>query len=444
MTANIRQIALQLLTQNTPQVFLKEEMSKKAATLSHRDRAFLQQLLYGCFRWHLTLAHLVTKFCHVSTTSEEYWILQLGFYQLLFLKQIPPYAAVNETVSLKSSVKGRRFLNGVLRTFQRSLALPELSLKPENSLLRRATEPPIGFKKPLFAHEDSLQQLSWRSSHPKWILSNYQQVMSTTEMLDVLGWNNENPPNTIRVNSTKISLDDLKTRFSEAGIQFQATLHPLGLNLELEANIFSHPLFLDGLFTVQDTWSMSVVDALHVVPEEHILDLCAAPGGKTTYIAEQLKNTGDVLAIDLDTERLQKIRENQKRLGLSNIHIQSGKAESMIFEKKFDKILLDVPCSNSGALARRIEARYRQQPSHLKELVSLQKKMLAQAIRWLKPEGRLVYSTCSLFVEENQTQIQNFLKDHPAFQLEQEQLSLPGNPHFSGGYVAVLRQKYSK
>lgn len=436
---NLREQALVLLKQFSHPTFLaKESLARQGETLSHRDRAFLQELVYGCIRWHYTLSHLVSKFCSVSPTSEEYWLLQLGFYQLLLMNQIPPYAAVYETVALKSSVKGRRFLNGVLRAFQRSLEIDPLALTPENSLLRRPEDSPIGFKKPFFAHPNPLQQLAWRSSHPRWILEAYQKVMSESEQRQVLAWNNATPPNTIRINTLKIEPELLKKRLVEAGISFQDAPHPRALHLEISENIFAQPLFQEGHFTLQDTWSMSVVEALQIAPGDRVLDACAAPGGKTSFIAEQLKHTGEVVALDPNALRLKKIHENIQRLGLSQVIIQHGHAESSPFEKPFDKILLDVPCSNSGAWARRVEARYRQHPKHLSELVALQQKILSHTSQYLKPSGRLVYSTCSLFYEENQGQIQDFLKTRPSFRLEQEQLSLPGNPHFSGGYVAVL------
>lgn len=449
MNQNLRQIALSILQKDPHKVFLKEELSYVEGKLLKRERSFLQQILYGCLRWRYTLDHLIQQFCHISRSSPEYFLLQMGFYQLLFMPHVPQYAILNETVALGETDKKKKFLNGVLRHFQRQLNPSNPSDAPpkekwnDHSLLLRKNDSPIFFQKPFFAHEDFLQQLAWRSSHPKWILQEYLKVMSKKELMQVLCWNNLNPPNTIRINSNKATLNELKEQFKTIGVTSQYSPHPLGLHLDLSLNIFQHPLFLEGFFSFQDTWSMAIVDFLQVKPGERVLDLCAAPGGKTMYLAEMMKNQGTIIAVDTDAKRLEKVKENQERLGLFNIVLHPSPAETVSFEEPFDKILLDAPCSNSGAFSRRVEARYRQKTESVQQLSELQKKILANAARSLKPNGRLVYSTCSLFMEENQNNIQQFLQQHPSFHLLEEKLFLPGSPHFSGGYVAVLGQSSS-
>jgi 16S rRNA (cytosine967-C5)-methyltransferase len=445
MTSPVRKIALDLLKiyHRDPQTFLKDELAKVEDMLSKKNRSFLQQILYGSIRWQITLDHLVKKFCQISKSSDERFILHLGFYQLLFMPQVPHYAVIHETVALKESIQAKKFLNGVLRRFQRSLVAPkEMNSIKNYSLWTGNTNNPLVFSKPLFTHKEEMQQISWRSSHPLWILKAYLQTLSQKQLYQTLHYNNLNPPNTIRVNRLKMEVSSLKEKLLQRQIEVKETPHPLGLDLaKLVFNPFRDPLFLQGCFSMQDTWSMEVVDRLDPQPEERILDVCAAPGGKTAYIAERLNNTGYILAVDSQKSRLKKIKENQERLGLTQIHLHQAEAEKLQLKDEFDRVLVDAPCSNSGAFSRRVEARFRQSPELVQELAQIQQKILKRVQRYVKVGAVLVYSTCSLFIEENQKQRECFLHEFSStFKLEFEKLYIPGEPHFSGGYIAVFRR----
>jgi len=203
------------------------------------------------------------------------------------------------------------------------------------------------------------------------------------------------------------------------------------------------PGFAQGLFTVQDITASYPVNMLSPAADWRILDLCAAPGTKTTQLAELTGDKAKIIATDTDKKRLEKVTENTARLGLNSIStIEYENLQKTFDTASFDAVLLDVPCSNTGVLAKRIEVRYRIRPGTIKDLAKTQAELLQTAAAMLKPKGKICYSTCSIQKDENADLIKNFLRLNPAFELESELLTLPSVETFDhdGGYVAILNR----
>jgi 16S rRNA (cytosine967-C5)-methyltransferase len=346
----------------------------------------------------------------------------LGLYQIFWLQRIPDHAAVHETVELGKRLGfGPRagFLNAVLRGFIREGAATKEALKALKS-----SDPALGY------------------SHPAWLVERWLARWGVEPTKQLLQWNNTPPPLFARRNSLRADQPTLTARWTEEGIQFQERQWDWtspGLVFELR----SHPpladcrSFKDGLFYIQDPSTLLAAEQLAPQPGESILDWCAAPGGKTTFIAQLMRNRGKVVAQDNQPERLQLLRENCQRAGADCVQVSMTPPPP----GEFDRILIDAPCSNTGVLRRRVDLRWRLQASEIRRLRRAQMELLAQAAPKLKPGGTLVYSTCSLEPEENEEVVRDFLKEQSSFALENERQLLPFADGLDGAYVARLRRK---
>jgi 16S rRNA (cytosine967-C5)-methyltransferase len=255
-------------------------------------------------------------------------------------------------------------------------------------------------------------------------------------------WFSAPPPLWLRVNSLRINREGLLTAFRQAGVAAQAGEHPQAVRLEESAVIRDLPGYAQGWFTVQDQSAMRVASALQPVAGRRVLDLCAAPGGKTTHLAELMDNQGEIIACDVDDERLTKVKEMCNRLGIDMVHTQRLHLEANEEPPAgpFDAVLVDVPCSNTGVLGRRLEVRWRLKPGDFARLVRLQTRLLLQAGERVRPGGVVVYSTCSIEPEENGQVVQAAQQGLPHLVLEAEEEQVPGKPS-DGGYWARLRRK---
>lgn len=368
---NVRAIAARVLLE-AEKKFVDEALeAQRTAALSRRDRALLTTLVYGVTRRRRTLDWLIDR-CAKRVHPEIRQHLRVALFQMRYLTKIPRHAAVNEAVELAKGVSAASagFVNAVLRKAA-DLELPE--------------------------------DLGTRTSHPDWLIQRWRRFKNLEEILEA---NNAVLPVTARPNP----------------------LQAPGAPFEIEGDPTAHPGFAEGHFTVQDETSMKAAPLLAPRPGERVLDLCAAPGGKTTHLAELMEGKGLVVAVDLP-DRIRLVREAARRLRLDNIDCIAGDGTSITFREPFDAILIDAPCSNTGVLARRPDARWRLREGDIAGAVEIQRKLLANAARLLKPGGRLVYSTCSLEPEENRI-------DLPGFRIVHEELILPSK-RASGGYLAL-------
>jgi 16S rRNA (cytosine967-C5)-methyltransferase len=390
-------------------------------SLTPPDRALCQELVYGIVRWQTTLDWLIArKTGNRPQNAALRRLLHLGLYQLFWLQRIPNYAAVHETVELGKQLgfgAQAGFLNAVLRAYTRERDATVLQL--ENL---KQTDPALGY------------------SHPAWLVERWQGRWDAAQTAQLLQWNNTPPSLYARLNLLKTDFAALTVAWQQEGVDFvEQQWDWTGRNLVFELK--SHPplpqcpSFQRGFFYVQDPGTLLAVNELDAQPGENILDLCAAPGGKTAYIAQRMQNRGHIAARDNQPERLNLVRENCARLGITCVEFpDSGPAPP------FDRILVDAPCSNTGVLRRRVDLRWRIQPGEIERLRQTQQTLLEQAALQLKAGGTLVYSTCSLEPEENESVARDFLDGHADFKLERQRQLLPFADGVDGAYVARMRK----
>jgi 16S rRNA (cytosine967-C5)-methyltransferase len=444
-----RQIAADVLHRSrSHDAFAAEliDIALASAHLSPQDRRFVTQLVFGVIRRRGTLDALLKPFIQIPmhAVQPRVWdVLHLGAFQLVFLTHVPKHAAVNETVELAGhvgSAKAKGFVNGVMRRVA-ELVTDEFVEKPGpdavpfdgrryRKLVRPILHDPAPQPDAYFAAAFSL---------PKWLADRWLVRLGPEECTRLGFWFNAPPPLWIRVNKLQNDRETYRLRLAAVLIDAEPGEHPQSLRLPDPPPVRDLPGFDTGDFTVQDHSSMLVASALGVQPGMHVLDLCAAPGGKTTHLAELMDNRGRVTACDIDAKRLETVTALWQRLGIKGV-------ETVVIPEKgdpppgpFDAALVDVPCSNTGVLGRRPEVRWRLKPNEFEYLIRLQTRLLILAAERVKPGGAIVYSTCSIEPDENGGVVKAVLRGMRSLKLEAEHESVPGKPA-DGGYWARLRK----
>jgi 16S rRNA (cytosine967-C5)-methyltransferase len=388
------------------------------------DRRLAQELVLGVVRWQATLDWLIARKTAGRTQKPALQILlRLGLYQAFWLDRIPDHAVVHELVELtRRHGLGPQsgFVNAVLRGYLRE---------------REATEHALAELKRTQPH------LGW--SHPEWLVQRWRARWGEQPLRALLEWNNTPPAVCARVNTLKCDApallerwrlkDDVEYDFGrwdwlEDGVCFVLKAHRRPMT--------EWGTFQDGWFYAQDPSTLLSVVTLDPQPGETILDLCAAPGGKTTFIAQHMRNQGRVVAVDPAPDRLQLVRDNCARLGVTCVETATEPPAAAAY----DRILIDAPCSNTGVLRRRVDARWRLRPEEIERLAATQLGLLRRAAPALRPGGTLVYSTCSLEPEENEQVVERFLADNPPFRLEHQRTLQPFVERVDGAFVARMRR----
>ena len=379
------------------------------ADLGDSDRAFVLELVYGVLR-NLTLLDFWISCLRSSRIDIEVRdVLRLGLYQLFMLKTAP-HAGVHETVALGKG-NHRSMVNGMLRT----------ALRRQDELLAGAAA------QPLFV----------RTSHPKFLVERWQKHFGSKAADELCQWNNLPAPIFGRINGLKIDHGEFLRLYPNS----QSMVHHHDF---VEFSALPLSAIAAGHCYIQDPSTAMAGRMLDPQPGENVLDACAAPGGKTAFIAELMKNQGRVVACDRDPQRLQILEENMARLGVRIVPVfahdwTQGRVPAEIAEMApFDRILLDVPCSNTGVLRRRADARWRLQPADFLRMQQRQLAILRAVIPLLKQRGILVYSTCSLEPEENHDVVQHVLELPSPLRLVEEKESLPFRDGFDGAFTAKL------
>jgi 16S rRNA (cytosine967-C5)-methyltransferase len=460
---NPRQIAARVLSQRLNRNEFTENLLEIAlanARLSPADRSLCHELVCGVVRWQATLDCLIAR---KTTPGREQRpalqnLLRLGLYQIFWLDRIPPHAAVHETVEqAKRSGYGHQagFINAVLRGY-----------------LREFDE----VKKILADMKISQPALGW--SHPAWLVDKWRKNFGDEKTRQLLEWNNTPPKTYARVNALNFcrsrreeaqtsvthhasrithpksqslltsaatefkDAGDLLTRWREETVEYDFftrdwTGENLAFELKSHPPLHSLPSFREGWFYLQDPSTLLAVRELNPQPGETILDLCAAPGGKTTFIAQLMNNIGNIIAQDVAPDRLKLIRENCIRLGVTCVETVLPSTFNLQ-PSTFDRILVDAPCSNTGVMRRRVDLRWRISPEEISRLQKSQLELLNQAAPKLKPGGVLIYSTCSLEPEENSEVVKRFVAEHPDFKFETERQLLPFADGVDGAFAARL------
>jgi len=442
---NVRETALELLeaiekNQSYSNLLLNNAIKKNE--IDQKDIGLLTELTYGTLQRRMTLDFYLQSFL-AGNKKIESWVnqlLRLTLYQMVYLDKIPDRAAIFEAVEIAKrwghkGISG--MVNGVLRNVQRK-GLPDLE-----------------------QIEDSVERLSIETSHPAWLVKRWADQLGFEETKKMCEINLTAPLQTARVNEVKASREECLSLLKEEGFEVEPSQFiPVAIKC-LRGNLANSRVFKDGLITIQDESSMLAAYALGGNPNEKILDACAAPGGKTTHIAEKMQNTGQVISLDLHEHKVKLINDNADRLGLSNIKtnaLDSRKVQEHYEKESFDRILVDAPCSGLGVMRRKPDMKYTKKEDDLYHLHKIQRNLLDAVSPLLKKGGILVYSTCTVDKEENQHVVQSFLKNNAEFEgdisvrermpkaiapfIDNFELQiLPQDIGSDGFYIACLRKK---
>jgi 16S rRNA (cytosine967-C5)-methyltransferase len=446
-----RAIALQVLLDTHKRTGFVQEVLDSHLTrsrLSGPDRRLVTQMAYGALRRRGTLDALIAPLVTRPRHKVEAWLweaLRLGAYQLAVMTNLPPHAVLNETVELASVFQrpgAKGFLNGILRSLSRLVSTDRTegpagdALPLEDGTYRKLTRPV--FPDP---EKDFRGHFATAFSLPEWLADRWSGRFPHEDCVRLGFWFSRPAPLWLRCNPLRTTRESLLQALIEAGIGAETGEHPQSIRLLETRPVRDLPGFAEGWFTVQDESAMHVASALAPEPGSRVLDLCAAPGGKTAHLAELMQDQGQIIACDIDERRLQNVTETAARLGLHCIQTvtiaPAGKGRP-VPDGPFDAVLLDVPCSNTGVLGRRPEVRWRLNPGEMPHLVRLQFGLLEQAVAQVRPGGVIVYSTCSIEPEENGQLIRAALRAMPGLTLETEEARVPGKPA-DGGFWARLR-----
>jgi 16S rRNA (cytosine967-C5)-methyltransferase len=382
-----------------PDVLLERELAR--LRLPPRDAALATELVYGVLRWQRYLDWILgphSRRALESLDAPVRALLRLGAYQLAFLERVPAFAVVNDAVTLAPRTPGvKAYVNAVLRAFARRGAR------------EREPAPP----------RDPLEALAVRCSHPTWLAARWVARYGREEAEALMRALNERPPLTLRANTLRVTREALAARLAaEEGLEPRATRYaPEGLVVGPGGAPGGWRAFADGLFAVQDEAAMLVARLLEPRPGTTVADVCAAPGTKTTHLAQLMDDRGRVLAFDREPARLARVGEAAARLGATIVETLEGTVEARApgFRALCDGVLVDAPCSNLGVLRRNPDVKWRRRPEDLAACAARQAEILRAAATMVKPGGRLVYATCSLEPEENDDVARAFLAAHPDF-----------------------------
>ena len=411
---------------------LADELPKLQAKVEGKDKGLLQEITYGVLRYLPELEFEVRQLMAKPLTGKQrvcHFLILVGIYQIKYTR-IPDHAAVSETVAATGQLKNRHLkglINGVLRSYQRQQENPD----PESE------------KKP-----DSV-----RYNHPGWLLKKLQAAYPQCWQ-DILQANQQKPPMWLRVNKKHHNLEDYQAQLATAEIAHgtpEALSGAIPLTSPTDVNRL--PGFADGDVSVQDGAAQQAARLLDCQSGDHVLDCCAAPGGKTCHILEYTPNLGSVTAIDIEESRLVRVRENLERLKLDAkvIAADAANPDSWWDKTPYDRILLDAPCSGTGVIRRHPDIKWLRKASDIPTLTVLQRQILKNIWSLLKPGGTLIYATCSILPEENCEQIKAFLaanNDAELIPLQEGADStepgwqiLPGDSGMDGFYYAKFMKK---
>ncbi|MGH7884470.1 MAG: 16S rRNA (cytosine(967)-C(5))-methyltransferase RsmB [Thermodesulfobacteriota bacterium] len=404
---NTRQTALNIINKIMidnayPDIAIRNEFSKHK-NIDSQNISLINEIVYGVIRWNLKIDFFINDNLKKDINKMKIKnLLKMGVYQLKFMDGIKAYASINETVELGKQLFGIKignFINAILRNIQRK----------DYSDIR---------------FEDKTDEVSFNRSFPKWIINYWLEKFDLEKVDNLCSSLNLIPGLSLRTNTLKTGRDSLlenlikegieaeKSEFSEAGINVLKRIDPISLRF-----------YKEGFFSVQDEASQMISFLLRPEPGEKVLDACAAPGGKSTHLAEIMKNQGEIISLDVNNNRLRLVNNQAKRLGISIIKTENRDLTNLDnlkkYENYFDKILLDAPCSGLGTIRRNPDIKWTRKMSDINELCDIQYKILYNISNTLKPGGKILFSVCTLSDLENEKIIEKFLKNNRNFELEE-------------------------
>jgi len=459
-----RSLAIDALIRADPERnYAAEILNNLLDRTDERQRA--TDLVFGTIRNCRAIDAAVTQFSSRRTERiprRLLTIIRLAAYELIYRPETPGYSIVNEAVENTKERAGKKqvgFVNAVLRNITRQLIDREASLVEAKAKAVLPQNPSTGclFKTDFLPDPQSqpADYLSTAFSLPNWLIADWLAEFGFEKTRHICFGSNRRPGLYIKPNPLKTTIEDLADKLQQADIGFDIVPDAPMIRINSGKAVTQLPGFAEGLFTVQDLTASHAVRMLAPKPGSKILDLCAAPGVKTTQLAEITGDAAEIVATDINPARLALIEQNTSRLGIASVSIVAYEDFKRRAEElgSFDAVLLDVPCSNTGVLAKRIEVRYRLNPAAITELAKTQSQLLQQAATMLKPGGKICYSTCSIQKEENTERIKEFLRQNKNFKLESERLILPSpqsppeqstcetptpQSDHDGGYVAIM------
>lgn len=413
---NAREIAFSMLKDiclhNTySNLLLRKELNKA----KEQDKGLITQIVYGTLQNYRLCRYQWEDLVKKLPSDDICVLLDMSIYQLFYMDKVPAYAIINEAVEItKKSIhpKMAKMVNAVLHQAER----------------RKERE----------VKGNEVKMLAIKTSHPEWVVSMWKAQYGMDVAEKICYANMETKPNAARVNTWKTSKEKLLAqdeRFHEGYMSKDALLY--------DGSIAETSSYEQGLISIQDEASQLIARIVDPQPDEEILDVCSAPGTKANHMAELMQNKGHIVCGDLHPHRVELIREGAKRLGITIMEpmVMDATELAEIKGQMFDRVLCDVPCSGYGVLARKSDIKYHMKSEDMDTLIPIQKKILSKSAEHVKPNGILVYSTCTLNKKENEKQIQAFLKEHDDFMLVEERTIFPFEAHSDGFYMAKLQRK---
>lgn len=387
-----------------------------ADELEPRDRAEVREYVQNILRKRSYLDFLIDEFSNVKIDemkSSLKNILRLGIYDMVFMDSTPDYAAINESVEIAKFALGSRtgdLVNAIMRNLQRDID---------------------GLPKP--SYEDRTKLVATTFSHPEWLVRRWTKRFGEREAFQLMQANNQRPVYYVRANNLRTKTENFKLRMSKNDVEFtESDWLPGYFRVDSVAPFISKGWLDKGFCQIQDIAAGFAPFLLDPQPGETVYDLCAAPGTKSILMADLMNGEGEILAVDISSERLDKLAESALNYHAENIRIRRADVTELTLDEA-DAVLLDAPCTGTGVMSKRADLRWRRTEEDLDQVVELQKKLLASAAGMVKKGGRLVYSTCSLEEEENMEQIMNFLDEHENFEMESVEEYIPGEVIMEGG-----------
>jgi 16S rRNA (cytosine967-C5)-methyltransferase len=418
---NARWLAYQLLRrleskQSNSTILLQEALGKVA---DPKDRHLITDLVLGTTRWRKRLLFIIAQFSRRSLQQldkEVLLILQMGVYQLLYTN-IAAHAAVNETVKLCKIARltsASSFVNGILRGVQgRMASLPE----PEENVL------------------------AFRWSHPEWLVNRWVQRYGESDAVALMQMNNQPPAVYIHINTLRVQPEIVNEHLASEGVALESTVFGPTVFRVREGAAQNTKSFLAGEFYIQDAAVQLLGEMMNPRPGSTVLEIAAAPGGKTFQLAFRVQENGEVLAVDSQLRRMKTWKRNMDRMMISNVYGVVADARNLPLAGSFDQVVIDAPCSTLGIIRRHPEIKWWRQESDLPRLRTLQLQILDACAKYVRSQGELVYSVCSFESEETGQVRDAFLTDHPEFSVLQEMVLLPHRDHTDGFYVLKMLAK---
>lgn len=418
---NARWVAYQLFKridsrQSNSTILLQEALAKVA---DPKDRHLITDLVLGTIRWRKRLLFIIGEFSKrplKQLDQEVLLILQLGVYQLLYAN-IPPHAAVNETVKLCKIARltsASSFVNGILRGVQgKMMSLPE----PTENFLA----------------------VKW--SHPEWLVNRWLDRYGETETVALMQVNNQPPPVFIHVNILRAQPEMVREHLASEGVTVENTIFGPSVFKAREGAAQNTKSFLAGEFYIQDAAVHLLGQFMNPKPAHKVLEIAAAPGGKTFQLASRIREGGSVVAVDVQWRRMKTWKRNMDRMEIPNVYGVVADARNLPLNGSFDQVVVDAPCSTLGIIRRHPEIKWWRQESDLPDLKTLQLQILNACAKYVRSQGELVYSVCSFEPEETEQVRDDFLKEHAEFSFLQEMVLLPHRDHTDGFYILKMERQ---